>query len=98
VIPFLACRTNREADIYQILFLGSPGIRGLDSMFAEQESSLTNMVELDRARKPRVRCESLVLVGLFFLKSMHTDHTVRERLGAGRHGCNNRLRPDHDGS
>jgi hypothetical protein len=60
VIPFLACRTNREADIYQILFLGSSGIRGLDSMFAEQESSLTNMVELDRARKPRVRCESLV--------------------------------------
>ncbi|KAJ7852591.1 hypothetical protein B0H13DRAFT_1904493 [Mycena leptocephala] len=41
-------------DSEQILFLGSPGIRGLDSMFAEQESSLTNMVELDRARKPRI--------------------------------------------
>jgi hypothetical protein len=56
VNPFLACRTNRDADVYQILFIGSPGIRGLDSMFAEQEASLTNMVELDRARKPRVRC------------------------------------------
>ncbi|KAJ7907553.1 hypothetical protein B0H13DRAFT_1879491 [Mycena leptocephala] len=69
-------------DSEQILFLGSPGIRGLDSMFAEQEASLTNMVELDRAHKPR---------------GMHTDHTVRKRLGAGRHGYNNRLCPDHDG-
>ncbi|KAJ7828401.1 hypothetical protein B0H13DRAFT_2437820 [Mycena leptocephala] len=32
-------------DSEQILFLGSPGIRGLDSMFAEQEASLTNMID-----------------------------------------------------